>query len=289
MSRDFDTLLASGRARLQGIETPALDARVLLCHAARIGQADLIARGRDVVPQEAAAQFEQYLERRLSGEPVSQITGHREFWGLDFLVTDDVLTPRPDSETAVTLALELCDVPPQRILDLGTGSGCLLAALLTEWPRARGTAIDISLAALKVAQENLSRLGLADRAELVKAGFDSFHDEPFDLVITNPPYIPQAEEGSLPREVYRHDPSAALFAGSDGFDAFRQIIPRLDKWVRPGGVFVAECGAGQAEKLATMIAECSASFGLPVIRCDLAGIERCAGARRRENTVQKND
>lgn len=275
------SLLAEAFAQA-GIASPALDARVLLCAAASLDHAALL-RDPDRPLGTAAAAATAYARRRLAGEPVARILGRREFWSLMLAVTPDVLDPRADSETLVEAALaEMTGQRdrPLRLLDLGTGSGCLLAALLTEWPHASGLGIDRSAAACAVARRNLAALGLADRAQVLCADWSAALSPAarFDLVVSNPPYIETAGIAGLADEVRRHDPFGALDGGADGLDCYRQIVALLSGLLNPDGRAILELGQGQGPEVSAL----AVSAGLDVVRLwrDLAGIERALVLRR---------
>ena len=273
-------LLHSGRQTLleAGITGAALDARVLFQAASGWTSAELIARERDQVEAEQSAAFRQLIDRRVKGEPVSQITGEKEFWSLTFRVSRDVLTPRPDSESLIELALALyTDRPPQTILDIGTGSGCLLVALLKEFPESEGLGIDLSREALAVAQENISRHNLQSRASLKLADFHQPVPGTYDLVISNPPYIREDAREGLPEEVRSFEPGMALFAGPDGLSAYRAITAQLPRLLRSGGTAILEAGQGQAALIEDLISHAFRQAGREYTlssRQDLAGIPR---------------
>jgi release factor glutamine methyltransferase len=207
--------------------------------------------GRGDVPAEAVARFEALLARRRGHEPVAHILGEREFWSLPLRVTPDVLVPRPDSETLIAEALRhFAGRPPARVLDLGTGSGALLLAALSEWPQATGLGIDRSDAALAVATDNAARLGMGARAAFRRGDWVDGVDERFDLILCNPPYIP--DDTPLMPDVALFEPSGALFGGADGLDPYRLLLPEVGRLLAPGGVALFEFGAGQAEALVVL-------------------------------------
>jgi release factor glutamine methyltransferase len=271
--RDRRALIRAAAATLPG-DTPRLDAELLLAHA--LGEARLaMLAGTAPVSAEVVANFEALLERRRAREPVAHILGWREFWSLPLRVTPDVLVPRPDSETLIEAAIaERGGQAPAAILDLGTGSGALLLAALSHWPAARGLGIDRSAEALAVAEGNAASLGLAGRAafrllDWRAPGWVERLGGPFDLVLANPPYVP--DDAELMPEVAAHEPAGALFAGPDGLDDHRILLPALPRLLAPGGVAVLEFGEGQAAALGAMAADA----GLPArIAADLAGRPR---------------
>lgn len=235
---------------------------------------------------EDAARFELLMLRRLAREPISQILGHKAFWSLDFYVNKHTLTPRPDSETVVEAALAILDqktildqkkempdkLLPFRLLDLGTGSGCLLLSLLHEYPHATGLGVDASEEALAVAAQNAQHLQLAARAKFIRGNWAQGLNETFDMVISNPPYIPRTELASLMPEVRDYEPHAALFAGEDGLEDYRRILADMPRLLKPGGHAVLELGIGQAEAVRRI----GETAGLTFLhtRKDLGTIER---------------
>jgi release factor glutamine methyltransferase len=223
--------------------TARLDAEALLAHVLGMERLGMLAAG-PLVKEPQAQAFRELVERRRRGEPVAYLVGHREFWSLRLLVTPDVLIPRPDSETLIEAALDwFRGRAPSTILDLGTGSGALLLAALSEWPKAWGLGIDRSPAALAVASANAKETGLGPRAAFLASDWDSGISGRFDLVLSNPPYV---EEGAaLPPDVGGHEPPAALFAGPDGLSAYRRLVPEVPGLLAPGGVAILEAGVGQ--------------------------------------------
>jgi release factor glutamine methyltransferase len=195
-----------------------------------------------------AAAFQALVTRRAGHEPLALIVGRREFWSLDFAVSPATLVPRPDSETLIEAAVTTFAGrnPPRRVLDLGTGTGCLLIAALAEFRTAFGVGVDRSFAAAALAARNAAMLGMANRAAFLCSDWNSALDGRFDLVLSNPPYIPTSQIDGLMPEVARHEPRAALDGGADGFCAYRRLIPELARLLAPDGVAVLELGAGQA-------------------------------------------
>ena len=265
MIRAIDALNAAA-ARIGG-ETPRLDAEALLAHQLGCSRGDLLLNPDRNFDRQG---YEKLVERRAKGEPVAHITGTREFWSLTLKVSPAVLIPRPDTETLVEVALKLCAHPPARILDLGTGSGALLLACLSEWPNATGLGVDASLAALAVAQENAQSTGLAGRANFRLGDWGEGLSERFDLILSNPPYIAETEE--LSEEVRTFEPASALFAGDDGLDDYRRILPQLPGLLNPGGLAVLEIGHTQGPTLLAMAADHGFTASL---HPDLAGRDRC--------------
>ena len=261
--------IADAARRLRDVSgTPRLDAELLMAHA--LGDSRdmvLLRRLDDPVP----AGFETLVARRLKSEPVAYITGTRAFWTLELAVTPAVLIPRPDSETLIEAAIaQLGASPAPRLLDLGTGSGALLLAALDHWPDAWGVGVDRSVAAAHVANGNARRLGMDDRAAFVIGDWDAPISGRFDGIFCNPPYIGEAE--ALPRDVAGYEPASALFAGPDGLDDYRRIIPRLPLLLSEGGRAFVETGADQARAVCAL----GQRYGLHAfVRRDLAGRERC--------------
>jgi release factor glutamine methyltransferase len=225
-----------------------LDARLLVAHALGIDAGEIVL----VDDRQLETQTERlalgYVERRIGGEPVARIVGRKEFWGLDLVLSADTLVPRPDTETLVEAVLATADrEAPLSILDLGTGSGAILLALLSELPQALGIGTDLSSGAIAVARGNASRLGLADRAKFVVADWASAIGGRFDLVVSNPPYIATEAIKELAVDVRDHDPHVALDGGADGLAAYRSILAELPRLMLPGGRAVLEIGFDQAE------------------------------------------
>lgn len=251
-------------------ETARLDAEVLLAHAAGVERAELAARGVTNAPG-----FDQFVARRLAGEPVAYITGMRGFWTIDLEVTPDVLIPRPDSETLIEAAVAHFGKKraPKRVLDLGTGSAALLLAALDQWPGATGLGVDASAKALAVADRNGARI--ADERVAFRLGnWAEGISEQFDLVLCNPPYV---EEGAdLGPGVWEWEPHSALFAGADGLDCYRVLARQIPGLIAPGGIACIELGAGQFGEVAALFADSGFEVGS---HRDLGGHERCLTLR----------
>ncbi len=266
---------AGQRLRAAAIDSPRLEARLLLSHAMGCRAEDLLRDPRAPVPPAAARRFALLLGRRLDHAPIAHLTGEREFWSLPFRVSPDTLIPRPDSETLVEAALEA--LPDRgavrRVLDLGTGTGCLLLAALTEFPAASGLGVDRVPAAARLARENARRLGLAGRAGFLVADWASPLAGRFDLVLANPPYIETGAIPGLDPEVARHEPVSALDGGEDGLAAYRAILAALPDLLTPGtGRAVLELGRGQRAAVEALAR--SARLAPLGCRRDLGGVER---------------
>lgn len=241
--------LAAGRAQLRAAAGVAddEDARLLLLGACRIEPVALVTGGEAPLSQPEAALFREFLDRRTAGEPTSRILGRRAFWTLDLEVRRGVLDPRGDSEALVRLALRAAKSrgAPRKILDLGCGSGALLCALLSECERAFGVGADLSAEACAATQANLARNGLGKRAAVLRGNWCEALAGAFDLIVSNPPYIPAGEIAGLDREVRDHDPPLALDGGVDGLDAYRALFAAAPRILAPGGALAVEFGFGQ--------------------------------------------
>jgi release factor glutamine methyltransferase len=242
-----------------GLDTPALDARVIVGHALGLDHAGLAGAAERMLEAGERDRIAALAARRLGGEPVARILGWREFWGLRLHLSSAVLVPRPETETVVTTALALVDgadgrKKPLRIADLGTGSGALLLALLSELPNAFAVGTDRSAAALAVARDNAQQLGLASRAAFVGCDFASALAGAFDLVVANPPYVASADLARLAPEVRDHDPALALDGGPDGLAAYRALAADAPRLLGTRGHMVVELGAGQASAVASLFA-----------------------------------
>lgn len=295
MSIPAREVLARGTAQLQaaGIESARLDARVLLAQALGISSAESLPA--EPTPGQAEI-FESLIARRAAREPLAYITGRKEFWSLEFEVGPGVLIPRPETETLIEEALRHFPARNEMlsVLDIGTGSGCLLIALLKERPGAHGVGIDISGEALAFARRNATRHDLDDRCsfelgEVQELSRDSSSTDPshfrasaqkFDLILANPPYLTDEEFLASQWEIREFEPRLAFAAGSDGFEAFRAFLPLVARWLSPGGMAFFEIGAGQMEAVGKIVM----NSGLEVrhVRHDLCGVPRCLAIGRAE-------
>ena len=259
------------------IDSPALDARLLVGHALGIGHAALVAAAQRELTATEAAHIAVLATRRLAREPVARIIGEKEFWGLRLRLGPAVLVPRPDTETVVEAALAVIDARgwrhrDLRIVDLGTGSGALLLALLSELPGALGIGTDIDRSALLVARDNAARLGFADRACFAACSFGAALGGPFDLVVCNPPYVATDDIAALDPEVRDHDPRAALDGGADGLAAYRALALDARRLTGPYGHLVVELGAGARRDVVAIFS--AAGWAISAARVDLAGVAR---------------
>lgn len=261
------------------LPTPEIDARELVLAAANISHANLIASGAEFLSQEVFAKISDYAQRRMAGEPVDHILGRRGFYGRDFKVTADVLSPRPDTEVLIDHALDfLGPYTRPKILDLGTGSGALAITLLAELPHAIGTATDISDAALAAARDNAAAHDVSARLAVLKSNWFENSNGQFDLIISNPPYIDGAAMAALPREVKDFDPDIALYGGDDGLAAYRIISAQAADYLAQGGRLILEIGFDQG----TTVPDILRGDGWTdiVTTQDLAGQDRCVQAAR---------
>jgi release factor glutamine methyltransferase len=285
--RQAGTLLSGASARLgaNGLAEARREARILLAEVMAVAPEHLFAHPETPVGESQRAAFESLVARRLKGEPLSRILGRREFWSLPFRLCPATLDPRPDSETLIEAALgHVADrAAPLNVLDFGTGSGCLLLALLSELPRARGLGIDISAQALETAAENARGLGLANRVAFLASDWDSAltgaeNSRLWDVILCNPPYVDHASLGNLDPEVADYDPRRALDGGAEGLEAYRRLMPAFARLLATGGFAVVELGAGQAEAVSAL----AEATGLRVVEgaSDLAGWTRALVLRR---------
>lgn len=276
--------LAAGSRRLAGagIDTAALDARILLEAATGFSREALVLRGDEPLPAGASQSYDAMLIAREAGKPVSRIIGTREFWGLNFRVSPATLDPRPDTETLVQAVLDRL-APDARpvILDLGTGSGAILVSLLHALPGARGTGIDVSSAALRMARTNAAAAGVADRAGFVLSDWAAMPVRRGDVIVSNPPYIARGELPALMGDVRHFDPPRALDGGADGLASYRAIAAALPRIARPGALVVFETGYRQAKSVVDILSGAGCATrgrDLGVVK-DLAGRDRVVVAR----------
>lgn len=277
----YGGLLSEGRAALQaaGIPSAALDARVLLQHVIGWSWERLLTDEDEIAAPGEITAYVELIEKRLARVPVAQLTGHKEFMSLDFEVSEATLIPRPDSECLIEAALQ--HLPPDangRVLDLGTGSGCLLISLLKERPNLFGVGVDISADALQVAKRNAQKLGVGDRARFVEGDWGAALEGGFVAVIANPPYLTDEELEEAEPEVREHEPARALAAGPDGLAAYRALAPQLFRLLAPGGLAIVEIAPQRAQEVVRLLA----AAGLESARTapDLAGRPRLVLAQK---------
>lgn len=261
--------------RRAGLDTPELDARLLAEAAFGLDRLALVTREREIAPIDGLKRLEAMGARRLRGEPVVRILGERAFYGLPFLLGPETLVPRPETEMLVNRGLEILEGRQnRRILDLGTGTGCIAISILYASPSTLGVAVDISPEALATAQANADRHGVSKRLELRRGSwFEPLRaDERFDLIVSNPPYINSDEIAGLAREVREHDPLRALDGGADGLVAYREIAARAAGWLKPDGALLLEIGATQGLAVKSLVL--SGGFRDVHVHPDLAGLDR---------------
>jgi release factor glutamine methyltransferase len=275
-------IAARAELRAAGLAEADRDARLIVAHALGLAPTAPLTQPDAGIEPDSLRKIRQHLARRLGGEPVSRILGSRGFWTLDLDIGPAVLDPRPDTETVVTLALDHIRAGGRTdvdlaVLDLGTGSGAILLALLSELPQAHGLGLDISAEAVAVAAANAEKSGLSKRSRFLIGDFGAPPPGRYDLVVSNPPYIRSGDIPSLAVEVRAHDPLISLDGGPDGLDAYRRIFAQLGNMLSPAGIGVFEHGAGQSAEVAHLAESC----GLTVFdnRCDLAGHARALAVR----------
>ena len=277
-------VLNQGAAQLASadVDDPALDARLLTAHALNCDRAALLTQNDRILTPEETDLIQTLIKRRANREPIARILNHREFWSLPFALNEATLDPRPDSEVLVETALTHIanlqpPAPSPSLLDLGTGSGCLLLALLHEMPTATGLGIDIAPRAVEQAQDNAARLGLEKRARFRTGSWFEGVEEKFDIILSNPPYIASETIPTLMQEVRTYDPLKALDGGKDGLDPYRHIIPRLKDFLNPRGLALFEIGMGQEGDVKRLFQ--NHGFSAIGTAKDLAGITRCVYGR----------
>jgi release factor glutamine methyltransferase len=275
LAREFDA---------SGIESAELDARILVGEALKLDLTGLIIASSRPITATQATQLEAFARRRIAGEPIARILSRKEFWGLPLQLSAATLVPRPDTETVVERALEITRERTSQqglhILDIGTGSGAILLALLDELPDAFGVGTDISLEALQTARCNAAGLKLASRAAFVACDYAAALSGAFDLIVSNPPYVRSSDIANLATEVRNHDPLQALDGGADGFAAYRALIPQAARLIGPGGTLVVEAGQSQSGHIEALM---TASGLIPdhPPKADLAGIARAVSGRKK--------
>ena len=292
---DVRRTLKEGMARLRAARIPShtLAAELLLMHALGRDRTWLYSHPESSIPRDIAEKYLALIERRASGEPTQYLTGKQEFWGLEFEVNRDVLIPRPETEHLIEVALERLGSrglkinaagaanSPLRVADVGTGSGCIAVALAREMPHAEIVAIDISEAALAVARRNATRHGVADQIQFIQSDFLVSCREfaPFDLIVSNPPYVDRDEAENLPREVRDHEPHVALFGGAMGTEMYPRLVAQAFQLLRAGGTLVLELGHNSAGRIRQLLVPQKGWDGTHITN-DLAGIARVIAAQR---------
>ena len=275
---------ATAELRAAGVDAPRRDARLLMQHALRLSPEALLANDHLPLGEDEARRLMALVRRRAAREPIAYLTGRREFWSLEFAIDRSALVPRPESEILVEAVLARAARLPARprLLDLGTGSGCLLVALLSELPGAVGFGTDVSAAAVSLARANARRHGLGERTSFAVADWGAPLAARFDIVVSNPPYVTVPELASLTPEIACHEPRTALAGGNDGYACYRKLAPQVAQLLAPRGLAAIELGSGMADEVRLLFA----AAGLMEIgrRRDLAGIERCALFARDSNT-----
>lgn len=287
ISKTIEETLRWGRETLrsQGIENFPLDARLLLQFVLQISKEDMMTSPMQKVSVNEFDMYANFIEKRCEGTPVAKIIGHKEFYGLVFKVSGDVLDPRPETELLVTKALAHFkgrEKEPHSILELGVGSGCVIVSLLKHLPYAKAVAVDISPRALRVAKTNAEEHGVADRIQFVKSNwFEGLDDGFFDLIVSNPPYIATGDLDSLGREVKNFDPILALDGGEDGLDAYRVIFSSLNQRIHPQALVLLEIGYNQWEQIQGL----AKTYGFAQIQVfrDLAGYQRVVSISTRKS------
>ena len=257
-----------------GIESAARDARVLTAYALEVPISDLSLKINDKVSSNIISKLEKLILRRINREPISKILGRREFWGRTFSINKNVLDPRGDTETLIDYVIEK---PVKKVLELGTGSGVIAVTLACAWKEVQVTAVDISEDALLLAQINAEKFNVENKIQFLKSDWFENVEGIFDMIISNPPYIGWVEQNKISAEVKKYDPEIALFAGYDGFDAYKKIIPSLSKFLNKDGLVVLEIGASQSSQVKDIM-NSSGFFDVKILK-DLSGKERAVAAK----------
>jgi len=257
-----------------GIESAARDARVLTAYALEVPISDLSLKINDKVSSNIISKLEKLILRRINREPISKILGRREFWGRTFSINKNVLDPRGDTETLIDYVIEK---PVKTVLELGTGSGVIAVTLACAWKEVQVTAVDISEDALLLAQINAEKFNVENKIQFLKSDWFENVEGIFDMIISNPPYIGWVEQDKISAEVKKYDPEIALFAGYDGFDAYKKIIPSLSKFLNKDGLVVLEIGASQSSQVKDIMSS-SGFFDVEIVK-DLSGKDRAVAAK----------
>jgi release factor glutamine methyltransferase len=290
MTETVGSLLDDAAARLSqaGVGEPRRMARRALGAVLEISPVEMLSRPERVVEDVQVNRVRLTLGRMVAREPLSRILGRREFWGLEFALSADTLDPRPETETIVEAVLRRFPDrdKPLRLLDLGTGTGCIVLALLSEYRNAVGFGVDLSAGAATTARGNAGRLGFADRAHFLVGDWGAAISGKFDTIIANPPYIPDGLLAGLPREVWLHDPHLALTGGKDGLQAYRSLAMDLGRLLGPKALFFGEIGLGQERAVAAII--CASGLVIEAYENDLGGTARCFVARADMLAPQKS-
>ena len=270
------TVLADTAIKLSesGIEGAARDARILTAYALQLPISELSLKIDEQVSKQIIYELEKLILRRIDREPISKILGRREFLGRSFFINENVLDPRADTETLIDFVIEK---PVKSVLELGTGSGAIAVTLACEWKEVHVTAVDISEDALSLAKTNAEKFNVQNKVHFLKSDWFKAVRGPFDLIISNPPYIGWIEKDHLTAEVVKYDPEIALFAGRDGLDAYKTIIPNLAKFLNPDGIVVLETGVCQSNQVKNMLSE--VGFVNAKIAKDLSGKDRLVAAK----------
>ena len=266
-----DTAIKLSRS---GIEGAARDARILTAYALGIPISELSLKLNELVSDQIISGLEKLVLRRIDREPVSKILGRREFWGRSFSINENVLDPRADTETLIEFVIEN---PVKSVLELGTGSGAIAVTLACEWKQVHLTAVDISEDALSLAKTNAEKFDVQNKIHFLKSNWFGTVKGSFDLIISNPPYIGLVEQDEISAEVIKYDPEIALFAGHDGLEAYKKIIPKLAKFLNPNGFVVLETGVSQSKHVKNMLSE--VGFVNAKIAKDLSGKDRLVTAK----------
>lgn len=275
--RDIQSKLSAA-----GIETAALEARMIMEDIAGVGALDFLTKEISL-SDDIVSKIHSIVDRRITGESLGRILGYRDFWKSRFYLSPDTLEPRPDTETLIETVLKGDSPPPRRILDLGTGTGCILLSLLQEFPDATGVGVDVSGGACATARANAERLGLSNRVEFLMGSWTNPlpPDSKFDLIVSNPPYIPTEEIRNLQKEVQNHDPILALDGGDDGLYPYKYLCSNLKKYLETDGFVLFEFGAGQSNDISRIVADAGATL-IRLVR-DLGGHERVIKFRYGDN------